>query len=139
MNTKNITPFYPSKLVHEMQLTDKQRALVDTLVAEDVTIKEAALKAGYSPGKDGESARVNGSRTLRLGHVQQYYLKCVQDALTQGSAAAVRTLSHLNDAAKSEYVKMQAATAILDRAGFAKRDQSVHISSNELTVNIDLS
>jgi len=139
MITQNLVPFQPSETASEKQLNDKPRALVDTLVAEGVTIKDAALKAGYSPGRDGESARANGSRTLRLMHVQQYYLRCVQDALMQGSAAAVRTLSHLNDTAKSEYVKMQAATAILDRAGFAKRDQSINIYSNELTINIDLS
>jgi hypothetical protein len=89
MNTKNIVRFQPSRPTSERHLTDKQRALVDTLVAQDVTIKDAAIKAGYSAGKDGESARVNGSRTLRLGHVQQYYLKCVQVIGRRGADAQV--------------------------------------------------
>ena len=53
MITQNLVPFQPSETASEKQLTDKQRALVDTLVAEDVTIKDAVLKAGYSPGRDG--------------------------------------------------------------------------------------
>ena len=53
-------------------LTDKQRQLVDTIVATGCSIKEAAEKAGYSSKGSKEAARVSASRTLRLPKVQAY-------------------------------------------------------------------
>ena len=54
------------------KLTDKQTALVDTLVARGCTIKQAAESAGYA---DGESGRVTASKALKLAHVQQYMMR----------------------------------------------------------------
>ena len=51
-------------------LTDKQRALVDTIVSTGCSITDAAEKAGYSTQVSKESARVSASRTLRLPKVQ---------------------------------------------------------------------
>ena len=51
-------------------LTDKQRQLVDTIVASGCSIKEAAEKAGYSTKSSKEAGRVSATRTLRLPKVQ---------------------------------------------------------------------
>ena len=56
-------------------LTDKQRALVDTIVSTGCSITDAAEKAGYSTQVSKESARVSASRTLRLPKVQSYMNK----------------------------------------------------------------
>ena len=52
-----------------MKLTNKQKQLVDTIVALGCSIKEASAKSGYA---EGESGRVTASKTLRLPHVQEY-------------------------------------------------------------------
>ncbi|MAF96549.1 MAG: hypothetical protein CMM60_12440 [Rhodospirillaceae bacterium] len=131
-------PYLPSNQASESNLTNKQRALVDTLVAEDITIKDAALKAGYSSGGGGESGRATASKALRLPHVRAYFMEQVKEALAHDAAAA-RTLRHLNLDANSEYIRLHAANSILDRAGFTKPDHSVQIAAGEITVNIDLS
>jgi len=48
------------------QLTKKQTALVDTIVARGCTIAKAAEAAGYSAG---ESGRVTATKTMKLPHV----------------------------------------------------------------------
>jgi hypothetical protein len=52
--------------------------------------------------------------------------------------SAFKALADLSANAKSEYVRSQAAAAVLDRAGFVKDDQRISISAGELNVNIDL-
>ena len=53
--------------VQNKALTAKQSALVDALVANGCSIKEAAGLAGYA---QGEAGRVTASKALRLPHVQ---------------------------------------------------------------------
>ena len=50
----------------ETGLTAKQEALVNHLVVNGGTIKDAAAIAGYA---EGESGRVSASKTLALPHV----------------------------------------------------------------------
>jgi phage terminase small subunit len=54
-------------LVKQHKVTEKQMALVDTLVAKGCTVREAAEEAGYAKG---ESGRVTASKALRQPHVQ---------------------------------------------------------------------
>ena len=117
------------------KLTRKQMALVDTLVAEGCSIKEAAGKAGYA---DGESGRVTASKALKLPHVQQYMMQAVTESLGVNATLAASKLMKLASGAKSEYVQLEASKDILDRAGFKPIDRSMHLHAGEIKVSIDL-
>ena len=116
-------------------LTEKQTALVDTLVTTGCTLRQAAEAAGYAKG---ESGRVSASRTLRLPHVQQYMMQRVSEELGMAATGAVSTVSRLAGTAKSEYVRLQAAQDILDRAGFKPIDRSQVQVAGDIKVSIDL-
>lgn len=118
------------------KLTDKQIALVDTLVANPCTIKEASTLAGYS---EGESGRVSASRALKQPHVQAYMMQRVADTLGMHATSAVQKLVSLSDSARSEYVQLEASKDILDRAGVKAPDKHLHLHSADVKVSIDLS
>ena len=84
-------------------LTEKQRALVDTIVTTGCSITEAAEKAGYSIEKSKESARVSASRTLRLPKVQSYMQQRVAQTLGLGAVSASRKMIELSTGARSQY------------------------------------
>jgi len=117
-------------------LTDKQVALVDTLVANACTIKQAATVAGYA---DGESGRVSASKALKQPHVQQYLLQRVADSLGMHATTAAQKLIHLSGSARSEYVQLEASKDILDRVGLKSPDKQVHLHAADVKVSIDLS
>jgi len=120
----------------ERKLTKKQMALVDTLVAEGCSIKEASTKSGYA---EGESGRVTASKTLRLPHVQQYLMTRVSESIGLNATTALSTVVKLASGAKSEYVQLEASKDILDRAGFKAPDKHLHLPNGDLKVQIDLS
>ena len=127
-------------LVGQRELTEKQRALVDTLVSKDYTIKEAAQIAGYSSGCDGESGRVAASKTLRLPNVQEYMRKQMMSAFGLAAPRAFRRMVHLMDMADSEHVQLDASKQVLDRAGYvADREGILKQSIGKVEVIIDLS
>ena len=119
-----------------LKCTDKQIALVDTLVATGCSIKEAAGQAGYA---EGESGRVSASKALRLPHVQQYMMQRVGETLGLNATTAASKLVHLARGAKSEYVQLEASKDILDRAGFKAPEKHMHLHAGEIKVSIDLS
>jgi phage terminase small subunit len=119
-----------------VKLTDKQMALVDTLVATGCSIREAAQEAGYAKG---ESGRVTATKTLRLPHVQSYMMQRVSETLGLNATFAASKLLNLARGAKSEYVQLEASKDILDRAGFKPVDKSQHLVAGEIKVSIDLS
>jgi phage terminase small subunit len=121
--------------------TDLQKHLVEILVAAEddsgISITQAAVNAGYQGGR--EAARVSATKALQQPHVQEYLQRRLRDVLKVGAVGAAATLVRLSTEAKSEYVRMNAAAAVLDRAGLTKPDQSVQVNAGELIVNIDLS
>ena len=119
-----------------VKLTGKQRKLIDTLVAEGCSIKQASEAAGYAKG---EAGRVTASKTLKLPHVQQYMMQCVAESLGLNATKAAHKLLNLSQTAKSEYVQLEASKDILDRAGFKPVDKSQHLVAGEIKVSIDLS
>ena len=119
-----------------LKCTDKQVALVDTLVATGCTVREAAGRAGYA---QGESGRVSASKALRQPHVQQYMMQRVGEVLGLNATVAASKLMHLARGAKSEYVQLEASKDILDRAGFKAPDKHMHLHAGEIKVSIDLS
>ena len=120
-------------------LTEKQRALVDTIVATGCSIKEAAEKAGYSTKGSKEAGRVSASRTLRLPKVQQYMQSRIAQTLGLGAVSASRKLIELSNGARSEYVQLEASRDILDRVGLRAPDKVAHNIQGDIKINIDLS
>ncbi len=121
------------------QLTDKQRALVDTIVATGCTIKEASEKAGYSTKGSPEAGRVSASRTLRLPKVQSYMQSRIANTLGLGAVSASKRLIELSSGARSEYVQLEASRDILDRVGLRAPDRVAHNPTGDIKINIDLS
>ena len=117
------------------KLTKRQMALVDHLVATGEPLARAAEAAGYAAG---ESGRVTASKTIRLPHVQQYMMQRVTEQLGLNATIAASKVMHLASGAKSEYVQLQAAQDILDRAGFKPIDRSQVQVAGDIRVTIDL-
>jgi phage terminase small subunit len=117
------------------KLTDKQTALVDTLVARGCTIKQAAESAGYA---DGESGRVTASKALKLAHVQQYMMRRMNEEVGLSATLAAGTVRRLAMGAKSEYVQLEASKDLLDRAGYKPIDRSQVQVAGDIRVSIDL-
>ena len=120
----------------DRKLTEKQTALVDTLVANGCSIKKAAELAGYSKG---ESGRVSASKALKLPHVQQYMMQRMNDQFGLSATIAAGRLRDLVSNAKSEYVQLEASKDLLDRAGYKPIDRSQVQVAGDIQVSIDLS
>ena len=121
------------------ELTEKQRALVDTIVATGCSIKDAAEKAGYSTNGSKEAGRISASRTLRLPKVQTYMQSRIAQTLGLGAVSASRKLIDLSSGARSEYVQLEASRDILDRVGMRAPDKVAHNIQGDIKINIDLS
>jgi phage terminase small subunit len=117
------------------KLTDKQTALVDTIVAKGCTIAQAAELAGYAKG---ESGRVTATKTMKLPHVQQYLMQRMNDEFGLSATLAVGTVRRLATSAKSEYVQLEASKDLLDRAGYKPIDRSQVQVAGDIKVSIDL-
>ena len=122
--------------ITERKLTEKHTALVDTLVANGCSIKKAAELAGYSKG---ESGRVSASKALKLPHVQQYMMQRMNEQFGLSATIAAGRLRSLVSDAKSEYVQLEAAKDLLDRAGYKPIDRSQVQVAGDIQVSIDLS
>ena len=120
------------------ELTDKQKALVDTIVATGCSIKEASKSAGYSAKGSEEAGRVSASRTLRLPKVQKYMAMRIADTLGLGAVSASKRLIELSSGARSEYVQLEASRDILDRVGLRAPEKVKHSFEGDIKVNIDL-
>ena len=116
-------------------LTEKQKALVDTVVTTGKSITECSQLVGYAKG---ESGRVVASRTLRLPHVQRYMMERIANTIGLGAVTASKRLVELSKDAKSEYVQLEASRDILDRAGIRAPDTVQHHVQGDIKISIDL-
>ena len=116
------------------ELTDKQRGLVDTLVANGCSITQASQVAGYAKGQAG---RVTASKALKLPHVQQYMMEQIRESMALGATKSLNRILQLSGSAKSEYVQLEASKDILDRAGFKAPDKHMHLHTGDISVSID--
>ena len=120
------------------ELTEKQKSLVDSIVAKGCSIKEAAEIAGYSTKGSPEAGRVSASRTLRLPKVQSYMQSRIAQTLGLGAVSASKRLIDLSSGARSEYVQLEASRDILDRVGLRAPDRVAHNIQGDIKINIDL-
>ena len=118
-----------------VRLTEKQKKLVDTLVANGGSVKNASQVAGYS---EGESGRVSASKALKTPHVQQYMMQAIADSMGMNATKALNKIVQLSSNAKSEYVSLEASKDLLDRAGFKAPDKVMHSHVGNINVKIDL-
>ena len=119
-----------------VRLTEKQKKLVDTLVANGGSVKNASQVAGYSAG---ESGRVSATKALKTPHVQQYMMQAIADSMGMNATKALNKIVQLSSNAKSEYVSLEASKDLLDRAGFKAPDKVMHSHVGNVNVKIDLS
>ena len=118
-----------------VKITEKQKKLVDTLVANGGSVKNASQVAGYSAG---ESGRVSATKALKTPHVQQYMMQAIADSLGMNATKALNKIVQLSSNAKSEYVSLEASKDLLDRAGFKAPDKVMHSHVGNINVKIDL-
>jgi len=136
-----LSPTTPIENSGDRNLTENEARLVQVIIdgersGDSLSLTEAGLRAGYTGGR--ESARVSATRAIQRPEVQRILRQRVEAEILIAAPAAFKALADLSANAKSEYVRSQAAAAVLDRAGFVKDDQRISISAGELNVNIDL-
>lgn len=123
------------RAVATQKLTRRQMALVEAYVANGGNLTKAAEEAGYAPGNSG---RVSAWKAMKTAHVQQYLMQQTAEAFGKHAAMAVGKVASLAQVAKSEYVQLEAAKDILDRAGFKPVDRSQVQVAGDIRVSIDL-
>ncbi len=122
-------------MLDKIRITKRQRLLVDTIVANGCSIKEASVIAGYSKG---DSGRVTASKTLRLPHIQEYMQQRIRESIGINATKASHKMLELSTSAKSEYVQLEASKDILDRAGYKPVEKSMSLVQGNINVSIDL-
>ena len=137
-----LAPSRTTERTDDRSLTENESRLVEIILdgersCEALSLTEAGLKAGCTGGR--ESARVSATRALQRPEVQRFLRQRLEAEMLIAAPSAFKALADLSVNGKSEYVRSQAAAAILDRAGIDKNGRKVSISADELIVNIDLS
>lgn len=129
---KNVNALLPKP---SPSLNSRQKALVDILISTGCSVADASKSAGFK----GKTPAVLGYQTLKKNHVREYMYQQIQESFGINSVKAQQTLSRLSQNAKSEYVQMESAKDILDRAGFKAPDKHQHQIVGDFKVHIDLS
>jgi phage terminase small subunit len=124
-----------SNVPEKRKLTARQKALVEAYVANGGNLTKASQEAGYS---EGNSGRVTAWKAMKTSHVQQYLMQQTAEAFSMHAAMAVGKVAGLAKTAKSEYVQLEAAKDILDRAGFKPIDRAQVQVAGDIRVHIDL-
>ncbi len=112
-------------------LTEMQVRLAEEIVLSGRNKTKAIKAAGYASDSSGFNA-------LRLPHVRDYIRSLINEHLQDSSILAVHTIRDLMTDARPDYVKLEAAKDVLDRAGFKPIDKHTHLHAGEVTITIDL-
>ena len=116
----------------EPEFTFKWQRLVAEMVENGGNVAEAAETAGYTD--------VRGAyRALREAHVQEALIDGLRSRLARLGPAALQSLLSLSQSARSEKVRLDAATAVLDRLGIQAVDHGSAVRIGEVNINVDLS
>ena len=75
---------------------------------------------------------------MKIPHVQDYMMKCIQDSIGLNATIASSKLLKLAKGARSEHVQLEASKDILDRAGFKPIDRAQVQVAGDIKVSIDL-
>ena len=115
-------------------LTEQQRVLVDNIVLHGMTPKQAGIEAGYAEG----SVSVSVSRCLAKPHVRAYSQELAMTRLGTAGIEAMGVVVQLMRDARSDYVKLEAAKDMLNRAGWTPPEKKEVRVSGAVNVNISL-
>jgi len=116
-------------------LTRRQDAFVDALVANGGKRREAAIAAGY-----GEtSSKSVAWRLMQKPHVAAEIYRRTRLRLALFAPQALAQLEKLATEGRSEHVRREAASDLLDRLGLTAPQRVEHLTAGELRVTIDLS
>jgi Terminase small subunit len=118
----------------ERPLTRMQQRFVDAFLANGGRAGDAACAAGYAAA----SASTAAANLLRNPLIQREVVKGTLQAIGFAAVPAVGVVTRLMTAAKSDYVKLEAARDILDRAGYGVPQHSLQRDDQTLSVNIHL-
>lgn len=134
-----LVPVTPTAVSDELPnfegLTPHQSRFVRCYVQNgDGNATQAARDAGYSE----TSAHAVGYRLLRNDAVLQAIGQETRASLGAVAPIAVKRMVHLAMKAKSEFVQQQAASDLLDRAGFKPADRHHHLVGGGLVIDIKL-
>lgn len=114
-------------------LTALQHAFALSFVKHsDGNAARAAREAGYL---DPTSA---GWRLLQNRNVQDAIRQLTAVEIATSAPIAAMVMRRLALSAKSEFVQQQAASDLLDRAGFKPPDRHQHLVAGSVTISIDL-
>ena len=115
-------------------LSPQQDAFALEYVTNGGVGTEAAISAGYA----NASAHQAAHRLLRNPLVQQRILKLTLQRIGLLAPQALAQVAELSTGSKSDYVKLQAAQDLLDRAGFRPPEKVDHRVDANLTVTFDI-
>ena len=122
-------PVRPEPEPKEVTFTPLQQAVIDHLIVDHLTMSQTAK----SLNRDLSQI----SRIVHLPKVQDELLKRVSRHRGIAAVLGLQTVMSLAEKSKSDYVKLEAAKDLLDRAGFKAPD--VHRVEGEMVIHIDLS
>lgn len=113
------------------QLTEKQELFVDLYVRSGGKVGLSAERAGYAD-------RSIGSKLLRDPKVIKRIQELTLEALGTHAVHALHTVAKLSKSARSDYVRLEAAKDLLDRAGYKPPERVDHRVSADLSVSFDI-
>mgnify|MGYP000672058496 CR=1 FL=1 len=79
-----------------------------------------------------------GYSALRTPWVREYISGLIHEHLQESSIVAVQTIHGLMTTARSDYVKLEAAKDVLDRAGYKPVEKHAHLHAGDVSIKIDL-
>ena len=124
---------YPDGQPSARALTARQSRFVEEYLRNGGKQTRAAVDAGYAEG----TAPDMGSRLVRLPHIQQAIMRETLQTIGLHAVPALKRVRELVDASKSDYVKLEAAKDLLDRAGYGVPPPTQR-DDQTLSVNIHL-
>lgn len=113
------------------QLTEKQELFVDLYVRSGGKVGLSAEKAGYAD-------RSIGSKLLKDPKIIKRIQELTLEAIGVNAVSALHTVVKLSKSARSDYVRLEAAKDILDRAGYRPPERVDHRVSGDLSVSFDI-
>jgi phage terminase small subunit len=114
----------------KVKLSAREAAFV-AAISQGLKKGDAAVAAGYAPS----SAHVSASRLLNRETVLKAIRENAEKQLSAGVAVGARVLLELAESAKTDDVRLRAATALLDRGGMQliRQSETRHIVDDRRT------
>ena len=113
------------------QLTEKQELFASLYVASGGKVGLSAERAGYA-------SRNEGTRLLKDPKIIKRIQEMTLEAIGVNAVSALHTVVKLSKSARSDYVRLEAAKDILDRAGYRPPERVDHRVSGDLSVSFDI-